>query len=262
MAPDPKDVIGSAITRAQAELVQALSEVEKLTGFGPGAVAFATHALNNYLAVTGAAIQLISRRLHDHPDTQILEWLDGVKHATDMMGNLVSQIMTSSVSSDMHLRFEKVDLALAVRRFCDFYQQTASRKLITLILESDDDAPPVRTDRVAILSVLDNLVSNAIKYSAPGKRVWMGVRSEGDSVVCVVRDEGPGLTEADQAKLFQKGVRLTPRPTAGELSTGYGLAVAKDLMVKLGGEIWCESVLGEGTTFFVRLPAWQEAAHP
>jgi two-component system, sensor histidine kinase and response regulator len=261
MAPNPKDVIGSAITRAQAELVEALSELEKLSSFGTGTVAYATHALNNYLAVTGAAVQLISRRLADHPDTQILEWLDGVKHATDMMGNLVGQIMTASVSSQTRLRFEKVDLALSVRRFCDFYQEMAGRKLITLILDTDDDAPPVWTDRVAILSVLDNLASNAIKYSAPGKHVWMGVRSEGDSVVCVVRDEGPGLTQGDQAKLFQKGVRLTPRPTAGESSTGYGLAVARDLMVELGGEIWCESVLGEGTTFSVRLPAYQETVH-
>jgi two-component system sensor histidine kinase/response regulator len=262
MAPDPKDVIGSAITRAQAELVEALSELEKLSSFGSGAVAYAAHALNNYLAVTGAAVHLISRRLADHPDTQILEWLDGVKHATDMMGNLVTQLMSASVSPETRLRFEKVHIALSVRRFCDFYQEAANRKLISLILESDDDAPPVWTDRVAILSVLDNLVSNAIKYSAPGKRVWMGVRREGDSVVCIVRDEGPGLTLGDQAKLFQKGVRLTPRPTAGESSTGYGLAVAKDLMVELGGEIWCESVLGEGTTFCIRLPAYRETAHP
>src|SRR5262245_28958255 len=89
MASDPKDVIAAAITRAQEDLVQALSELEKITSFGPGAVTYATHALNNYLAVTGAAVQLISRRLADHPDPQITQWLDGVAHATDMMSHLV-----------------------------------------------------------------------------------------------------------------------------------------------------------------------------
>ena len=262
MTGDPKDVIGSAISRAQTELVEALAELEKISNFGPGAVAYATHALTNYLAVTGAAVRLISRRLGDHPDTQIVEWLDGVLHATDMMGNLVNQLMTASVSPDTGLRFEKVDLALSVQRFCDYYQETANRKLIKLICDSGEGVPPVRTDRVAILSVLDNLVSNAIKYSSPGKRVWLGVRTEHGDVVCMVRDEGPGLTQCDQARLFQRGVKLTPRPTAGEPSTGYGLAVAKDLMEKLGGEIQCESVLGQGTTFLVRLPGIQEAEPP
>jgi signal transduction histidine kinase len=107
--------------------------------------------------------------------------------------------------------------------------------------------------------VLDNLVSNAIKFSPPDRRVWLGVRAEGDTVVCRVQDEGPGLNQGDQARLFHKGARLTPRPTAGEPSTGYGLAVAKDLMVRLGGSIWCESVLGQGTTFFIRLPACRGA---
>jgi signal transduction histidine kinase len=76
--------------------------------------------------------------------------------------------------------------------------------------------------------------------------------------VCEVRDNGPGLSPADQARLFQRGVRLTPTPTGGEPSSGYGLAVAKELVEKLGGKIWCESVLGLGCCFSFRLPAYQE----
>jgi len=262
VATDPKDVIGAAITRAQTELVEALSELEKVPASGPGAVAYATHALNNYLTVTGAAVQLISRRLADHPDQQITEWLGGVSHATDMMANLVNQLMNASIASESQLRFEKVDLALSVQRFCDFYQPAASRKSIRLNLESTQDVPPAWTDRVALLSVLDNLISNAIKYSTPGKQVWLSVTGEPDSLLCVVRDEGPGLNQKDQERLFQQGARLTPRPTAGESSTGYGLAVAKDMMKKLRGELWCDSVLGQGTSFFVRVPVYREEGHP
>jgi two-component system sensor histidine kinase/response regulator len=257
---EPKDVIASAITRAQAELVEALSELEKLSHFGRGAVAYATHALSNYLTITGAAVELISRRLADHPDPQVREWLDGVAHATDLMSSLVGHMMNASVAAEARLRFEKIDLALTVRRLCDFYERTANRKSIRLIVESSNDAPPVQTDRVAVLGVLDNLVSNAIKYSSFGGRVWVRVRGDEGGAVCEVRDEGPGMDPNDQSNLFQKGVRLTPKPTAGESSTGYGLAVAKDLMEKLGGDIWCESVLGQGTSFFVRLPAYQEPA--
>jgi two-component system, sensor histidine kinase and response regulator len=255
---DSKSVIASAITRAQDDLAQALAELEKASTFAPGSIAFATHALNNYLTVTGAAVELISRRLESHPDAQIRIWLEGLGHATDMMSNIVNQLMTAAVSTDVKLRFEPVDFALMLERFHDFYQRAASSKSIDLVLWPAADIPPVWTDRVAIASVFDNLLSNAIKYSKPGKQVWIALRAEEEWVLCEVRDEGPGLNQADQTRLFQKGVRLTPQPTGGERSMGYGLAVAKELMEKLGGEIWCESVLGRGTSFFVRLPVHKE----
>jgi two-component system sensor histidine kinase/response regulator len=84
------------------------------------------------------------------------------------------------------------------------------------------------------------------------------VRGEQGGAVCSVQDEGPGLSQEDQARLFQRGVRLTPRPTGGEASTGYGLAVAKELIERLGGTIWCQSELGQGACFSFRLPASQE----
>jgi signal transduction histidine kinase len=135
----------------------------------------------------------------------------------------------------------------------------ADRKTIRVIVGPPVDVPPVSTDRVAVAAVLDNLLSNAIKYSQPGKQIGVQVRGEMGWAVCEVRDEGPGLSQEDQARLFQRGVRLTPKPTGGETSTGYGLAVAKELMEKLGGDIWCESTLGQGSTFFIRLPVHQES---
>jgi signal transduction histidine kinase len=113
----------------------------------------------------------------------------------------------------------------------------------------------VWADRIAVAAVLDNLISNAIKYSPSGTTIDVHVRSEGETVVCAVRDSGPGLSPEDQARLFQRGVRLTPKPTAGEPSTGYGLAVAKELVEGLHGQIWCESTLGQGSVFSFRLPA-------
>ena len=88
----------------------------------------------------------------------------------------------------------------------------------------------------------------------PGGRVWVRLRQDGDTVVVTVADEGPGLSPEDQARLFQRGVRLTPRPTAGEPSSGYGLAVAQQLTDALHGELWCDSVLGQGCAFSLRLP--------
>jgi signal transduction histidine kinase len=109
--------------------------------------------------------------------------------------------------------------------------------------------------------VLDNLLSNAVKFSPPQKRIWVRVTAEPADLVCTVQDEGPGLSAEEQARLFQRGVRLSPVPTGGEPSNGYGLAVAKELLEKIEGEIWCESQPGQGASFSFRLLMYSEERH-
>jgi signal transduction histidine kinase len=254
-----KELVVSALARAQADLEEALCELEKMPAFDAGSVAFAAHALNNYLNVTRGTVELILAHLADHPDTQLRLWIEGAQHATNLMARIVSQLMNASVTTETQFRFEKVDLPLLVRRACNYYQRVAARKTIQMIAGSTVDVPPVWTDRAAVAAVLDNLLSNAVKYSQSGKHIWVQVRGGKGWATCDVRDEGPGLSQEDQAKLFQRGVPLTPRPTGGESSMGYGLAVAHELIEKLRGRIWCESVLGQGACFSFRLPAYQES---
>lgn len=239
------------------ELEEALCELGALPAVDPAAVAFAAHALNNYLTVTGGTVELMLMHLADHPDGQVRIWLEGLQHVTELMSRTVSQLMNASVAPDLTFRFEKVELPTLVRRVCHYYQRVADRKAIRLIAEIADDVQPVWTDRVAVAAVLDNLLSNAVKYSEPNKRIWVRLWGEKNWVVCEVCDEGPGLSQGDQAKLFQKGVRLAPKPTAGEPSMGYGLAVAKELIEKIGGTIRCESALGQGTCFSIRVPVFE-----
>jgi signal transduction histidine kinase len=99
---------------------------------------------------------------------------------------------------------------------------------------------------------------DALKFSDNGKRVWVDVRAGEGHVTCTVRDEGKGFSPDDMARLFQKGVRLSNSPTGGETTLGYGLAIAKDILEKLGGDIRCESRPGSGSSFHVRLPACKE----
>jgi signal transduction histidine kinase len=250
-----KELVVSAIAQAQSQLDEALEQLERMPALDTSAVSFAAHVLNNYLTVTGGTVELILARLKDHPDAQIRTWLEGVEHATNLMSRTVSQLISSSTIPDAHLRFENVDLAILIHRTCQYYRRIADRKSIRLTDETSGEMPPVRTDRVALAAVMDNLLSNAVKFSSPGTHVRVKLRIEKDSAICDVRDEGPGLSTDDQARLFQRGATLTPRPTAGESSTGYGLAVARELIEKLGGTIWCESALGKGSCFSFRLPA-------
>jgi signal transduction histidine kinase len=102
--------------------------------------------------------------------------------------------------------------------------------------------------------VLDNLISNAVKYSPLGKNIMIRLLQNETYIRCEIQDEGPGLSEADKKKLFGKFNRLTARPTAGEHSTGLGLFIVKKLLEAMGGRVWCESELGHGATFIVEFP--------
>jgi signal transduction histidine kinase len=250
-----KDQISARLSRAKTELEEALLEIERLPVFEAGNVVFAAHALNNFLTVTNATASLLRLQLMDHPNPELHTLLEGLLHTTDLMAYTLGRLMNTTARSDTVLAFQDVDLVKFTQRARDFYQRIAADKQIKINFETVLPSAVAWTDNVAVGAILDNLISNAIKYSPPGKQIWIRINGEPDSVVCSVRDEGPGLSFEDQARLFQRGVRLSAVPTGGEPSTGYGLAVAKELITRLGGSIWCNSQPGAGACFSFRLPA-------
>jgi signal transduction histidine kinase len=135
------------------------------------------------------------------------------------------------------------------------YTQTASVKHITLHYRLETDVSMVYADEQATMQVLENLVSNAVKYSPHGKQVFIRISSKDDYVRLEVEDEGPGLSDEDKSKLFSKFARLSARPTGGEYSTGLGLSIVKKMVVAMNGKVWCESEYGKGATFIVELPS-------
>ena len=119
----------------------------------------------------------------------------------------------------------------------------------------------VRADRGASVQVLDNLISNALKYSPPGSRIHVNVGQNNGYGIVEVRDQGPGISAADQKRLFRKFTRLSAKPTGGESSNGLGLCIVKRLVENMGGEVECRSEPGSGSTFVVRFPAANGADH-
>ncbi len=135
------------------------------------------------------------------------------------------------------------------------HNQTASERKQTILDLTDGPPCWAQADRKATLQILDNLVSNALKYSPPGSRVTLTLRADDEWAGFAIRDQGPGISEEDQQKLFQKHTKLSARPTGGESSVGLGLSIVKRLAEAMGGSIICKSTLGEGATFILRLRA-------
>jgi signal transduction histidine kinase len=139
-------------------------------------------------------------------------------------------------------------------------EMVARRKRIVFETSFACDVRPVLADRSALQQVFNNLVGNAVKYSPCDRKVMVEIEpAEGARTVIRVRDQGPGITAEELPRLFQKYVCLSARPTGGEQSTGLGLAIVKQLVVAMGGTVWCESREGEGAVFMVELPAVVDA---
>jgi signal transduction histidine kinase len=135
------------------------------------------------------------------------------------------------------------------------YEQQAKSKNIHIFVHNTATVSTVLADEQAVIQVLDNLISNAVKYSPHGKQVFVRVLRNAQNVRVEVQDEGEGISEADMTKLFGKFARLSARPTGGEHSTGLGLSIVKKMVEAMNGRVWCESELGKGATFIVKLPS-------
>ena len=157
---------------------------------------------------------------------------------------------------------QRCDVRALVRECLTNNQAAFARKEITIQLLDDEAllSAFVRADRSAMMQILDNLISNAAKFSPAKTTVQLRAFVENGFVSIAIKDQGPGISEGDQKKLFGKFTRLSAQPTGGESSTGLGLSIVKKLAEALSGTVLCQSVLGKGATFILRLPVWDTKA--
>ncbi len=172
---------------------------------------------------------------------------------------LIDDILTISAYESYldPIHVEKIRLKEYLSEIVASYQQQTTGKNIDIHVEVGEQVS-VHTDKESLYRILDNLLSNAIKFSPKGKDVHLTAEHHEDHLLIAVKDEGPGISHHDQKKMFKKFQKLSNKPTAGENSTGLGLSIVKVLVEKLEGEIYLDSKLGEGTTFYVRLPFLEE----
>jgi two-component system sensor histidine kinase/response regulator len=162
----------------------------------------------------------------------------------------------ANASSDQGFvpKLDAANFADAASRVVWRYQEAARRKQLQIHTDFADEDCTVVADFSALDQVLENLLSNALKFSPTGKNIFVSVRRADNRVECVIRDEGPGFSEEDKAKMFRRYGRLSARPTAGEPSTGLGLSIVRKLVQLMNGELTCESNAGQGAAFSIRLP--------
>lgn len=214
------------------------------------------HDLKNPLASILLGIDMLERYHQRMPIEQQIKKLVDMRHTSQRMHAIITNLLDINAieTGKFNLAPTRFNFAESVGKMVEDYQERAAAKNIMLNFTADNDNIYALADANATAEILDNLISNAVKYSPHDKRVWVSVHTEEGKVSCRVKDEGPGLSEEDKQKLFGKFQRLSAKPTGGEHSTGLGLSIVKKLAEAMYGNVWCESELGNGATFIVQLP--------
>jgi signal transduction histidine kinase/CheY-like chemotaxis protein len=179
---------------------------------------------------------------------------------TEMVDDLVADAMADAL--DITIRREPVDVAVLAQEVADANRPLAERKNQSLTVAAAPQQMALG-DADRLREAIDNLVSNAIKYSPIGGAIALAVAREGDKIAIVVTDHGPGLSPEDISRLFGRFQRLSAKPTAGETSTGLGLSIAKRIIDLHFGTITVESAgPGQGAAFKISLPVAGSAKEP
>jgi signal transduction histidine kinase len=196
-------------------------------------------------------------------DEEQRRFLGVVERNADRLLDLVSDLLFLAQVDAGKLEFERkpVDLALVVAECLESSAPEASRKGITLDAQVRH-VPELQGDQARLAQVLDNLVSNALKFTPSGGRVEVRLGVEGDAAVLEVADTGQGLAEDEQSQLFERFFRSSRAAENAIPGTGLGLAIAKTIVERHGGRIALESGVDAGTTVRVELPLQERAAEP
>jgi PAS domain S-box-containing protein len=232
-----------------------LTEERRLEQLKADFIATVSHELRTPLAAVHGAAKTLEREdivltgeLREHLVSVISEQSERLAH-------LVNDILlTSQVESGrLVLLHEHVDVAEIARRVIEAARAYAPEGL-ELELVAPSSLPAAATDRDKLRQVLANLISNAVKYSPRTGRVELRLEPRDAHLRVTVRDEGIGIPQSEQQRIFEKFYRADGSTTSGVEGTGLGLYICRELVRRMGGSIWVESAEGSGSTFFVELP--------
>lgn len=203
-------------------------------------------------AILGFSDFLLSE---DIPPEQQRSCLETIFRETERLNELIGNFLELQrlKARTEATSFRPVDLRELVEQVLDVFR--SSSRLHDIISIIPAAVVPVMGDRDQLHDLLANLISNAIKYSPDGGRVTVDSHVEGNSVILSVRDQGMGIPEALQEKIFDKFFRVDNSDRRKRGGTGLGLTLAKEIVLSHGGRIWVQSTPGQGSTFFVSLPA-------
>ena len=260
-----KDEMGqltNAINSMAQQLQESFSHLVLLNQEKDEFLGIAAHDLKNPLQAIQGSAELIGMTLESEKfenKKEVLEFANMINISAERMFDLITNLLDVNAieAGKVKAHLQLIDITPILQNVMMEYTQKAQLKQIEIHYIPDATYYQAWTDMNLLRQVLDNLVSNAVKYSPFNRQIFIRIKQQAAHIQIAVQDQGEGLSQTDQEKLFGKFTRLSTRPTDGEHSTGLGLFIVKKLMHSLQGEIQCESELGKGSTFIITIPTAQ-----
>jgi signal transduction histidine kinase len=231
--------------------------LQRANGFKNEILGTVAHDLKNPLGVILGRTEMLTELIgteasRESISAQVTHIRDATRRLTSMVDHLISDAMADAF--DITIRREPVDLSALVTEVAEANRLSAANKQQVIEVSAPPDQQTM-CDADRMREAIDNLVSNAIKYSPIGGNIALHVTYEPTHVIIRVTDQGAGLSPEDLGRLFGRFQRLSAKPTAGESSTGLGLSIVKRIVDMHGGTITADSPgPGQGATFTIKLP--------
>ena len=246
------------LTTTNRRLAAQWARLRQANSFKSEILGTIAHDLKNPLGVILGRTEIVKEMiaaagaLDGNVQAQLAQIRGAANQLTQMVDDLVADAMADAL--DITIRREPVDISMLVEEVAEANRPLAARKKQTITVS----APPnhaAMCDADRLREAIDNLVSNAVKYSPIGGAIDLLVAQTAGGIMVEVRDQGAGLSPEDISRLFGRFQRLSAKPTAGESSTGLGLSIVKRIVDLHGGQITVESPgPGKGATFKLTLP--------
>jgi signal transduction histidine kinase len=248
--------LNGEVSNLNRELQKKTVELEKLNQLKNRFIGITAHDLRNPIGAIHGFSGALGREARDAGNAEHEEIFKAMHESTGFMLSLIEDLLTvvKIDSGEVKLNLEKADLSLEVASSLRLNKVFAENKEIRLDLDQRGELPEIALDRMKIQQVMNNLISNAVKFSARGTAVTVTVaRKESDALVSI-KDQGPGIAAAELDALFKPFSRTSVVATGGEPSTGLGLSIVKKIIEEHHGTIWVQSEVGTGTAFSFTLP--------
>jgi len=246
------------IKQLMDERKQTINQLELNDRFRSQLFRIASHDLKSPLGNIRMGVHLLRNEVSDNPNAN--QVLDTISMTVENMQGVIKNFldMVEIQSGKLELERAPIELHMTIMNVLMLHEYAANRKNIQLVFE--DTTGCVIGDSQRLVQAVSNLVSNAIKYSPHNRTITIWTEAHGDKWRMLVKDEGPGIPEAERSRLFQEFARLSPRPTGGESSTGIGLWIVNHLMEMLDGSAGAMFPETGGSIFWVELPACMDNA--
>jgi two-component system, sensor histidine kinase and response regulator len=241
-------------------ILQQNQKLKKLNDEKNELLGIAAHDLRNPLTGIIVSNDAVIKFIEKLSKEEISEFSHNIKASGKRMMRIINNLLDIYAIEDGKIKFEykNFDINRIIKKVLKENELRAESKRISIIADYSPGSI-VYADDNKVEQIIDNLLSNAIKFSPFDKKIWINKSiindDDGNRIRIEIRDEGPGLTDEDQSRLFNKFAKLSAVPTDGEGSTGLGLSIVKRLVEEMNGNVHCESEKGFGASFIVELPS-------